>query len=71
MRQTEPAGVIEKSALVIRLSLLTNDLVFITSTFNQLSLICKYRQQLATTESEALSRQQVFYNIEALTSFKS
>ncbi|MFT7006940.1 MAG: hypothetical protein ACJAXJ_001448, partial [Colwellia sp.] len=40
----------EKSALVIRLSLLTNDLVFIASTFKQLSPIYKYRQQLATTE---------------------
>ncbi|MFQ3277940.1 MAG: hypothetical protein ACI9F1_000565 [Colwellia sp.] len=40
----------EKSALVIRLSLLTNDLVFIASTFNQLSSIYKYRQQVATTE---------------------
>jgi hypothetical protein len=35
---------------VIRLSLLTNDLVFIASTFKQLSPIYKYRQQLATTE---------------------
>ncbi|MFT5812823.1 MAG: hypothetical protein ACI9VT_000560 [Psychroserpens sp.] len=33
-----------------KLSLLTNDLVFIANTFNQLSLICKYRQQLSTTE---------------------
>uniref|UniRef100_UPI00048FBB85 hypothetical protein n=1 Tax=Psychromonas hadalis TaxID=211669 RepID=UPI00048FBB85 len=48
-------GVIEKSAFVIRLSLLTNNLVFIASTFNQLSLIYKYRQQLATTEPNNLA----------------
>ena len=37
---------------MIRLSLLANDLVFISSTFNQLSLVYKYRQQLATTEPQ-------------------